>query len=574
MKEKLVVLTALAVLMVSSPVFAQRYNVVDLGTFGGSWSQPYGINDLGQVVGYSTKGVSDYAYAFIWQNGVIQDLGIGRSSVAYDINNSGQIVGVDNSSGRAFLWDSVNGRKNILDSSSVARSINNNGQVAGFICSRDGFCAFIWDNVNGTQNLGAIPGYSPVDTMAYAINDRAQIVGYSFWPMRAFLWQNNEMSDLGALPCPGAPFWSQAYGINNKGEVVGRSNAGSSFCWVGYGGNEDHAFLWDSTNGMRDLGTLGGKWSAGYTINDFSQVVGSSETNSGNHAFLWENGVMKNLNDFIPNGIGWDLVEARSINNVGQIVGSGIYEGQQRAFILNPVVRNVPQEAQNATLHTTNGHFHSQYKLSFEGDCLKINLPIRLIGIDPGDEVRQIWEEGAERVWSNQYDVVYDNTSYGIVLDVKFVNFGEGATFRVVQGEGSYFVGMPGEWYTDSVFSWGPDYRDEAVAHEIGHLLGLYDEYYQNGRGVLDPDNPIIDPTSIMGSLDGMPKERHFQDILEWLKGETGFNMVLAPSPLWRPGEVGPPVNDGSPVPEPSGITFLIMGTVIIFLKKRNKSGA
>ena len=39
--------------------------MTDLGTLGGSFSMATGINDAGQVVGYSTKAVGAEYYAFI-----------------------------------------------------------------------------------------------------------------------------------------------------------------------------------------------------------------------------------------------------------------------------------------------------------------------------------------------------------------------------------------------------------------------------------------------------------------------------------------------------------------------------
>jgi probable HAF family extracellular repeat protein len=52
-------------------------------------SEAYGINDHGQVVGRSGN------HAFLWQNGVMRDLGPGA---AYNINNSGFVIG------DTFLW--------------------------------------------------------------------------------------------------------------------------------------------------------------------------------------------------------------------------------------------------------------------------------------------------------------------------------------------------------------------------------------------------------------------------------------------------------------------------------------
>jgi probable HAF family extracellular repeat protein len=73
--------------------------MIDLGTIGGNGSEATGINNEGQVVGYSYTS-SGLAHAFIWNSGTMTDLGTlgGNNSVAFDINDAGQVVGYSSTS--------------------------------------------------------------------------------------------------------------------------------------------------------------------------------------------------------------------------------------------------------------------------------------------------------------------------------------------------------------------------------------------------------------------------------------------------------------------------------------------
>jgi len=125
----------------------------------------------------------------------------------------------------------------------------------------------------------------------------------------ALLWQNGGIVDLGSL---GGQGWNTPMAINNRGRIVGFSDLSGDLTSGQLTANF-HAFIWTKEAGrMIDLGTLpGDSLSEALDINDENQVVGVSFPSA--HAFIWQNGVMKDLNSVIPSNSPLLLLEASSI---------------------------------------------------------------------------------------------------------------------------------------------------------------------------------------------------------------------------------------------------------------------
>src|SRR5947208_9424727 len=102
----------------------------------------YRINDAGQVVGYSYTTSYGMEHAFLWQDGVMADLGAreGYTSRAFAISDVGQVVGTSN--GHALLWE--NGTMRDLGNTN-AFDVNDEGQIVGWGLARSGqFTAVLW----------------------------------------------------------------------------------------------------------------------------------------------------------------------------------------------------------------------------------------------------------------------------------------------------------------------------------------------------------------------------------------------------------------------------------------------
>ncbi len=168
-------------------------------------------------------------------------------------------------------------------------------------------------------DLGTLNGsYS----YAYGVNNRGQVVGISdgfsvtgYFP-HAFLWDaRHGMQDLGTFNGVGG---SYAYGINDRGQIVGTSDIDVQ--------GHSRAFLWDRRHGLQDLGALDGANSTATAINDRGQAVGSSVD-----AFLWDR--RHGLQDLDSLGTGGGA--AAAINDRGQVVGSSVvdHSGDDHPFL-------------------------------------------------------------------------------------------------------------------------------------------------------------------------------------------------------------------------------------------------
>jgi probable HAF family extracellular repeat protein len=322
----------LVLTLISAAAAAPRYAITGLGLFGGTASCAYSINNLGQVA-VGVNAASAYP-AYIWQNGVVSSLGTNwREEVR--INNNGQVVGTGPGPydfSHAMIWQ--NGSFTDLGTlgpddyqMSWGYDINDSGVAVGesfAVIDGDVFQdAFVWKN-GVMQELNSDWLYSE----AYGINNLGQIVGvYATSESRvghAFVWDNGVVT---TLPTLGGSY-AEASEINDIGQVIGRSTTSTG---------KMHVCLWQDGS-VLDLGTLMDGDIHPRSINNHGQIVGYESYNTGSKSFFWDGGVLTDLNDLIPADSGWSLAGAESINDAGLIVGTGKNpSGQWEAFLLTPV---------------------------------------------------------------------------------------------------------------------------------------------------------------------------------------------------------------------------------------------
>ena len=248
----------------------------DLGTPATS-SRATGLNDSGQIVGRFYDVATNNYRAFVYSDGVMHDI-FGPptpgapyyfNSVAYDINNKGQVVGL------------LSGNKEPLG-------------MSGFLSS-------------GTTAVGStrMPKTTPS-----AINDAGQMVGLD--PSGAFVSDNGSITRL-----------TQAYSawdINESGVVVGSAYdavAGNyAYSWINGAYTNLSANLYQGDPVARAINDLGG------VVGQYYGVVEHGTSYTGYAGFLTVDGQAVDLNALIDTSAGMFIRDAFDINNAGQILAT------------------------------------------------------------------------------------------------------------------------------------------------------------------------------------------------------------------------------------------------------------
>jgi len=251
------------------------------------------VNDSQQVVG-NFWSPSSLGQAFLWQNGVVaylDGLDANKPSYAMSINNNGVIVGssVPKNKNRQHATEWLNGSvinlhpdNDIYDREGLATSINSQGSITGYE-NDNSFISYSNEGKRWIYDFQSHSINSPPSSVATSINDLDEIAGSTFLD-QSWIWQNGIFQNLGIFS------WTKyiiANHINNKSQIVGEIRSS------------------DNT------GTIGG--------------------------FLWQGGVLSDLNSLISPDQNWYVLTAFDINDNGDIVGYGIHNGQQTGFLMTPV---------------------------------------------------------------------------------------------------------------------------------------------------------------------------------------------------------------------------------------------
>jgi probable HAF family extracellular repeat protein len=317
---------------------APLYALTDIGPFTSPGATAIDNHDNVVVAQINGNGSFYYQHS---SSSVVQLEAVAPGAdvvMANGINDAGNISGW--SGQHAVVWK-VTGGYSLLNTENAAaaqaQGINQQGVVAGSraLAHADG-APTAWDE-NGTETdlPGVVGGAIAVSDQGLIVGDATQSGAYpDYGPQHATAWQAREATDLGTLQ---GDRISSAQAVSNTGDIVGISQGDSS-----------HAVLWHA-GAITDIGSLGASGSTDASaggINDTGEIVGRSAVGSASdgstlyHAFLFLAGRMQDLNSLVdPSGAAASFVtltDAAAINCNGDIAANGVDSRDQRthAYVL------------------------------------------------------------------------------------------------------------------------------------------------------------------------------------------------------------------------------------------------
>ncbi len=204
-------------------------------------TQATGINNYGQVTGWTSGDAINNYHAFLYENGTMTDLDTLRpdqnsyESYGQAINDQGHIVGDSSATwGNGFIYEDGN-MEALLLPYSWARDINNSGEIVGF--ARDTYNSLNQAFIFSDETFSTLTGLNAKTSYANALNEHGAAVGHYYLEgishSLAFLYDGNNMLDLNDLIANDDWLLLSAADINENGQIVGN----------GLINGQTHAFL-------------------------------------------------------------------------------------------------------------------------------------------------------------------------------------------------------------------------------------------------------------------------------------------------------------------------------------------
>lgn len=318
------------------------YSIVDLGEFRHS---AFGINTEGDIVGVNNFFTSQNRPER-WAGGdwtLLEMLPNHSVGGAYQVSRDGIVVGYSASATGSISspvrW--VNDSIEVVDlgneGGGVILSISSDsGHMAGSFRSGVGVVpGFVMDASGNITNTGTLADHNTASNSD--VNNLGHTAGTSRFgglitDRATFYSDATGLLDLGLLPGLNH-LRSKGHALNDSSVVVGVS-------WRSFPSSESRAFAWTLANGIEAIGNS--PYSVANDINNSGWIVGHHGTNEADAvAFIYREAEgLVELNSVLDfESVGWNLLQATAIDELGRIIGYGRSPSDElRTFLAVPIV--------------------------------------------------------------------------------------------------------------------------------------------------------------------------------------------------------------------------------------------
>jgi uncharacterized membrane protein len=311
---------------------------LDLGG-GGGYTEPRGINNVGQIVGYINNNDTSRRSPVYWTNPTASPITLnftgGSDGFAFDINNLGQIVGaivyVDDDFNIPVYWANTSASPIKLnftgENGAGANGINDLGQIVG--------------RVGSVDSANSTPVY----------------------------WANTSASPMTLNFTGGSE--GTAFGINNSGQIVGS---------IKYEGIDTPVYWANASASPMTLNFTGGSGGKAFGINNLGQIVGSIKYEGIDTPVYWADYSALPMKLNVTGGLGGtangiaDPSAPQPISNICFPAGTPI-QTDQGIVNIDRIDKNIHTIRQKPILHVTRTTTLDKYLISIEKNSFGRNVP-------------------------------------------------------------------------------------------------------------------------------------------------------------------------------------------------------
>ncbi len=308
--------------------------LIDLDAVTGFSTRPGNLNNQGILVGVSAGDSATNIFLFNLSDASVTliEVPLGAQPISIAINDLGGVAGTFLQDGRRISLAGGPGLelRPIGADGMSCFGLNASGVLVGAVDGTDGTQAVVISD----EVMSPLPGLGGTEGVGLAINSSGVIVGSAALAdggkARAVRWVDGIVTDLNVFAPSGWELF-EGVAINESGVVLGNARSSTT----------EQPFLLVGTNVHRLALIDGGTNARASALNGSDRVAGSVTMGDGSsRAVLWQGAEAIDLNTRVDPTSGWILREARAINDAGDIVGSGEFQGVQRTFVL--VASNLP----------------------------------------------------------------------------------------------------------------------------------------------------------------------------------------------------------------------------------------